>query len=181
MVLNSLPMPQNVFLVAQKVPLKDIYWLLEPWTWLRLEAREAVMEIARRVERKKMDEKTAMEKDREEEARLVEIMIDMENEKKIEEVTKEEKIPDKKTKEVKVTTKKPQDLKKTKQQDIRTVMTEMDRKRRRLERIEKGKKKRDELLCELERRKKLRKPEENCLATFHLKMWDEIERIDEGE
>ena len=127
---------------------------LEPWTWVRLEAREVVIEIARSVERKMLDEKTAMEKEREEEIRLVEMMIDMENEKKIGEETKEEKIPDKKKQEVvKVTTKKPQDLKKTKQLDIRTVMTEMDRERRRLERIEKGKKKRDELLCELERRK----------------------------
>ena len=64
---------------------------------------------------------------------------------------------------------------------MRTIITERNRERERLERIEKGKRKREELLRELERRREVRKPEKNCLATFHLKMWEEIERIEEGE
>ena len=50
-----------------------------------------------------------------------------------------------------------------------------------MERIEKGKRKRDELLAELERRKRVNKPELISPSIFHLEMLEEIERIEEGE
>ena len=47
---------------------------------MRLEARQVVVDIANSVERMKLEEESARKNEKEEEARLVAMMVDLENE-----------------------------------------------------------------------------------------------------